>query len=171
MNKLNLVRNLTLAQNVTRSLGDFFSWTNILVRNFILAKNVTRSSNNIVPWRNSNWWETSSLQRMWQVVWIISFNELITLVSEKCQPCKEFDMNLANVWSFLMNKLTSEEPHSWTELSQVLAIFLMNKLKVAKNLILAKYVTRSLGLGQSFSMNKLTGKTPYPCKECDKKFK
>ena len=98
MNKLNLVRNLIIAQNVTRSLGNVFSWTNILIRNFILAKNVTRSlgigesfsknkltgeephpckeycnSSNIVSWANSHWWETSSMQSMWQKVWVLGY--------------------------------------------------------------------------------------------------
>jgi len=44
----------------------------------------------------------------------------------------------------------------------------MNKLTLVRNLIHAKHVTKSLGIGKSFSMNKLTGEELLPCKECDK---
>ena len=118
--KLNLVGNLTPAQNVTRSLGDLFSWTNILVRNFILAKNVTRSSNDIVPWWNSHWWETSSLQRMWQSFGNLS--DLQTQTGEKPHPCKACDKKFG--WKI---------------------IFSNEKLNLVRNLTLAQNVTRSLG--------------------------
>ena len=98
-------------------LWNLFQWTNLLGRNLILAKNVTRSSSNIVSWTNSHWWETSSmqsmwqkgiscLQRMWQEVQIILSHEQ-THTGEKPHPCKACDKKFG--WSFIMNKHTGKE--------------------------------------------------------------
>ena len=46
---------------MTRSLGNVFSWTNILIRNFILAKNVTRRMGNVsIPGPHEGWGQNTN---------------------------------------------------------------------------------------------------------------